>query len=59
MFFWNSNFQVYEVLDREQMERRALKIIAKENVVGKQELIDCELSVMSRFVAWIYGFLSF
>lgn len=35
-------------IPRKTRERKALKVIARENVVGKEELIKSEIAIMQR-----------
>ncbi|VDN05541.1 unnamed protein product [Thelazia callipaeda] len=39
---------VYETICKKTRERKALKVIARENVVGKEELIKSEIDIMRR-----------
>uniref|UniRef100_A0A1I7X249 non-specific serine/threonine protein kinase n=1 Tax=Heterorhabditis bacteriophora TaxID=37862 RepID=A0A1I7X249_HETBA len=49
---------VYEVVDRQTLEHKALKFIARENAIGKEALINSELTIMSKlehpFVVQMY-----
>ncbi|CAI4231136.1 unnamed protein product [Auanema sp. JU1783] len=39
---------VYEVMERASSERKALKIISRENTIGKESLIESELAIMKK-----------
>ncbi|CAI5444789.1 unnamed protein product [Caenorhabditis angaria] len=39
---------VYEVTDKVNQERRAMKVIARENVIGQEHLIEMELAILKK-----------
>ncbi|CAI2347629.1 unnamed protein product [Caenorhabditis sp. 36 PRJEB53466] len=49
---------VYEVIDKINNDRRAMKVIAQENVIGKEHLIEMELSILKKidhtFIVQLY-----
>ncbi|CAB3402489.1 unnamed protein product [Caenorhabditis bovis] len=49
---------VYEVADKRTKERRAMKVIAHENVVGQEHLIESELKILRKiendFIVQLY-----
>lgn len=49
---------VYEVIDKINHDRRAMKVISKENVVGKEHLIEVELAILQKldhtFIVQLY-----
>ncbi|KAF1761918.1 hypothetical protein GCK72_010177 [Caenorhabditis remanei] len=49
---------VYEVVDKINNDHRAMKVIARENVIGKEHLIEMELSILQKidhtFIVQLY-----
>ncbi|CAL2036728.1 unnamed protein product [Caenorhabditis brenneri] len=49
---------VYEVVDKINQDRRAMKVIARENVIGKEHLIEMELAILQKidhtFIVQLY-----
>uniref|UniRef100_A0A1I7Z9H1 non-specific serine/threonine protein kinase n=1 Tax=Steinernema glaseri TaxID=37863 RepID=A0A1I7Z9H1_9BILA len=54
---------VYEVIWRETSEHKALKVISRENTIGKEKLIDAELRIMQKIrhncIVDMYDFWNF
>lgn len=50
---------VYEVFDKINNDRKAMKVIARENVIGKEHLIEMELSILQKldhtFIVQLYN----